>query len=98
MISQSIASMFGKSKNLFHQDQVHKELENQLFRSDLLYLIENTFNGKRIYANSSSYPNPNSNTNPNLNPNSNSNSNPNPNPKAQLCLRTDEITSFFDQM
>jgi len=24
--------------------------------------------------------------------------NPNTNPKAQLCFRTDEMTSFFDQM
>jgi len=34
----------------------------------------------RICANPSSYPNPNCN----------------PNPKAQLCFRTDEMTSFFD--
>jgi len=33
---------------------------------------------KRIYANSSAYPNPN--------------------PKAQLCFRTNEMTSFFDQV
>jgi len=55
-------------------------------------LIENTFDRKRIYANPSSYPNPNSNPKTNLN----SNSNPNPNPEAQLCFRTDEMTSFFD--
>jgi len=55
-------------------------------------LIENTFDRKRIYANPSSYPNPNSNSNPNINPNSN------PNPNAQLCFRTDEVTSFFDQV
>jgi len=53
-------------------------------------LIENTFDRKRIYANPSSYPNPNTNLNPN--PNSN------PNPKAQLCFRTDVMTSFFDQV
>jgi len=47
-------------------------------------LIENTFVRKRIYANPSSYPN--------------SNTNINPNPKAQLCFRTDEMTSFFDQV
>jgi len=40
-----------------------------------------TLDRKRIYANSSAYPN----------------SNPNRNPKAQLCFRTDEMTSFFDQ-
>jgi len=57
---------------------------------DLLYLIENTFDGKRIYANPSSYPNPKHNSN--FNPNTN------PNPKAQLCFRTDEMTSFFDDM
>jgi len=45
-------------------------------------LIENTFDRKRIYTNSISYPNPNSN----------------PNPKAELCFQTDEMTSFFDQM
>jgi len=59
---------------------------------DLLHLIENTFDRKRIYANPSSSPNPNSN--PNTNPNSNHNRNPN----AQLCFRTDEMTSFFDQI
>jgi len=58
-------------------------------------LIENTFDRKRIYTNPSSYPNPNSNFNPNTNPKPNSN--PNPNPKAQLCFRTDEMTSFFDK-
>jgi len=57
-------------------------------------LIENSFDRKRIYANSISYPNSNPNTNPN--PNSNLKSNSNPNPKAQLCFRTDEMTSFFD--
>jgi len=51
-------------------------------------LIENTFDRKRIYANPNSYPNPNSSSNPNTNPN----------PKAQLCFRTDEMTSFFDQV
>jgi len=45
---------------------------------DLLHLIENTFDRKRMYANPSSYPNTN--------------------PKAQLCFRTDEMTSFFDQV
>jgi len=57
-----------------------------------------TLDRKRIYANPSSYPkpNPNSNSNPNTNPNLNSN--PNPNPKAQLCFRTVEMTSFFDQV
>jgi len=45
---------------------------------DLLHLIENTFDRKRIYANPSSCPNPN--------------------PKGQLCFRTDEMTSFFDQV
>jgi len=59
-------------------------------------LIENTFDRKRIYANPSSYSNPNSNSNPNTNPKPNSN--PNPKPKAQLCFRTAEMTSFFDQM
>jgi len=43
---------------------------------DLLHLIENKFDRKRIYANPSSYPNP----------------------KAQLRFRTDEMTSFFDQV
>jgi len=51
-------------------------------------LIENTFDRKRIYANPSPYPNSNPNTNPNLNPNS----------KGQLFLRTDEMTTFFDQV
>jgi len=59
---------------------------------DLLHLMENTFDRKRFYANPSSYPNLNSNSN--INPSSN----PNPNPKAQLCFRTDKMTSFFDQM
>jgi len=45
--------------------------------ADLLHLIENTFDRKRIYTNPSFYPNPNSNSNSNPNPN------PNPNPKAQ---------------
>jgi len=45
-----------------------------------------TLHRKRIYANPSSYPNSNPNTSPNLNP------------KAQLCFRTDEMTSFFDQV
>jgi len=57
-------------------------------------LIENTFDRKRIYANPSSSPNLNSNPNTNPNPNSN----PNPNPEAQLCIRTAEMTSFFDQV
>jgi len=57
---------------------------------DLLHLIENTFDQKRIYANPSAYPNPNSNLK--TNPNSNLN------PKAQLRFRTDEMTSFFDQV
>jgi len=43
---------------------------------DLLHLIENTFDRKRIYTNPSSYPNSNSNNNPNPNPNSNHNLNP----------------------
>jgi len=30
-----------------------------VFKSDLLHLIENAFDRKRIYANPSSYPNPN---------------------------------------
>jgi len=66
------------------------------FRINFLrnYLIENTFDRKRIYANPSSCPYPNSNAKPNTNPNSN----PNPNPKAQLCFRTDEMTSFFHQV
>jgi len=42
-----------------------------LANMNLLHLIENTFDRKRIYANPSSYPNPNSNSNPNANPNSN---------------------------
>jgi len=33
--------------------------------ADLLHLIENTFDRKRIYANPSSYPNSKPNTNPN---------------------------------
>jgi len=49
-------------------------------------LLENTFDQIRIYANPSSNPNPNSN--PNINPNS----------KAQYCFRTDEMTSFFEQV
>jgi len=49
-----------------------------------------TLDRKRIYANPSSYPNSNPSTNPN--------SKPNPNPKAQLCFRTNEMTSFFDQV
>jgi len=51
-----------------------------LYSWDLLHLIENTFDRKRIYANPNSYHNPNQNRNP----------------KAQLCFRTDEMTSFFD--
>jgi len=66
-------------------------------RGIYIRLIENAFDRKRIYANPSSDPNP---TNPNSNPNSNPNTNPNSNlnPKAQLCFRTDEMTSLFDQM
>jgi len=52
--------------------------------TDLLHLLENTFDRKRIYANLSSYPN--------------FNSNPNSNPKAKCCFRTDEMTSFFEQV
>jgi len=63
---------------------------------DLLHLIENTFDRKRIFANPSPYPNPKSNFNPNINPISNPNANPNP--EAQLCFRTDEMTSFFYQV
>jgi len=55
---------------------------------DVQHLIKNTFDRKRIYANPSSYPNSNTNPNPNLSPN----------PKAQLCFRTEEMTSFFDQV
>jgi len=51
-----------------------------LYLQDLLNLIENACDRKRIYASPSSYPNSN------------------PNPKAQLCFRTDEMTSFFDQV
>jgi len=58
------------------------------FQTDLLHLIENTFDQKRIYANPSSY----------LNPNSNPNTNPNSNSKAQLCFRSDEMTSLFNQV
>jgi len=36
--------------------------------------------------------------NPSSNPNSIPNRNSNPNPKAQKCFRTDEMTSFFDQV
>jgi len=39
-----------------------------MLATDLLHLIENTFDRKRIYANPSSYSNPNSNCNPNTNP------------------------------
>jgi len=66
--------------------------QKEHWSTDILHLIENTFDRKRIYAYSSSYPNPNSNSKPNTNPNSNSN----PSPKAQLCFRTDEVTTFFD--
>jgi len=59
-------------------------------------MIEYTFDRKHIYANPSSYAN--ANPNPNSNPNTNPNSNPNPNRKAQLCFRTDKMTSFFDQV
>jgi len=41
-----------------------------------------TLDRKRMYANPSSYPNSNCNLNPNV----------------QLCFRTDEMTSFFDQV
>jgi len=64
--------------------------------TDLPHLIENTFDRKRIYANPSAKPNSNSNSNPNTNPNPNPNFNPNP--EAQLCFRTDEMTSIFDQV
>jgi len=37
-------------------------------RRDLLHLLENTFDRKRIYANPSFYPNPNSKPNTNPNP------------------------------
>jgi len=47
-----------------------------LFQWDLLHLLENTFDRKRIYAiNPSSYPNSKPKTNPNPDPN--------PSPKAQ---------------
>jgi len=49
--------------------------------SDLLDLLENTFDRKRNYANPSSNPNFNPNSNPNPIPNPIPNSNPNP--KAQ---------------
>jgi len=70
---------------------------------DLLYLIENTFDRKRIYANPSFYPNSNPNTNPNptltltltLILTLKRNYTPNPNP---MYFRTDEMTSFFDQV
>jgi len=55
-----------------------KTFWTRVLGSDLLHLIENTFDRKRIYANPSFYPNPNSNPNTNPNPNSN----PNPNLKA----------------
>jgi len=50
-------------------------------KSDLLHLIENKFDRKRIYATPSAYPNSNSKRNP----------------EAQFGFRTDEMTSFFDQ-
>jgi len=50
-------------------------------------LIENVFTlTPDLYP----YPKSNPNTNPNLYSN--------PNPKAQLCFRTDEIMSFFNQV
>jgi len=49
-----------------------------------------TFGGKRIFATPALTLTLNSN--PNTNPNSD------PNPKAPLCFRTDEMTSFFDQV
>jgi len=64
------------------------QTKKQCLFADLLHLIENKFDRKRIYTNPSAYPNPNSNSNPNSNPN----------PEAQLCFRTDEMTSFFDQV
>jgi len=74
----------------------------ELILTNLLHLIENTFDRKRIYANPSSYPNPKSNSKPNTNSNLNSNYNSNPrhnlNRKAQLCFRTDDMTSCFDQV
>jgi len=53
----------------------------QMIFKDLLHLIENTFDLKRIYADHSSCPNPNINLNPNYN--FNSNPNPYPYPKTQ---------------
>jgi len=58
------------------------KLTIKLKLQDPLYLLENTFDRKRIYANTSSNPNYNSNFNP----------------KAQSCFRTDEMTSFFEQV
>jgi len=43
----------------------YTKFEFQRKIKDLLHLIENTFDRKRIYANPSSYPNSNPNTNPN---------------------------------
>jgi len=43
-------------------------MQTQLKNRNLLHLIENTFDRKYIYANSSSYPNPTSNPNTNPNP------------------------------
>jgi len=78
----------------FTDSQLLQTVVEQWWKSDLPHLIENTFDRKRIYANPSSYPNPNLNSNSNSNPNPN----PNPNPKVQLCFRTDEMSSFFDQV
>jgi len=57
-----------------------------MWHVDLLHLIENTFDRKRIYANPNSYPNPNSNLNTKPNSNSNPNPNPKPNTKAQYTF------------
>jgi len=53
-------------------------------------MIENTFDRKRIYANPALTLTLTLSLT--LYPNSN------PNPKAQLCFRTDEMMSFFDQV
>jgi len=57
-----------------------------MLKWDLLHLIKNTFDRKRIYANPSFYPNSNSNPNPNFNPN--------PNPKAQLYFGLTKLHHF----
>jgi len=68
----------GENLKVISPSLAEKILINSQICRDLLLLIENTFDRKRIYNNPSSYPNPNSNFNPNTNPNSNSN------PKAHL--------------